>query len=253
MADEGSLAISRLRAEKPLGLPAVSVDLGSFLATAREVGTDAGLLLLTVRALTMRHNGPVPLRELRWVLGASRHTIRKWLNALERSGLAVWHDEGGQLRLDVASTETERTLFSPDDAPGVMHRVPTFWFVRTLPLVGRRAFMVYLYLRSRERAAGLTAPLTLGMVVRACALRRAASAAQALRRLRRAGLVTLAGGHGRFMLTDPPPLRRWERLVLAWLASGALPVTALGRLAFKTVVALLSLALLGVAYLALPR
>jgi len=253
MADESSLAVTRLRAEKPLGLPAVSVDLGSFLATAREVGTDAGLLLLTVRALTMRHNGPIPLRELRWVLGATRRTVRRWLDALERSGLAVWHDDGGLLRVDVASTETERTLFSPDDAPGVVHRIPTFWFVRTLPLVGRRAFMAYLYLRSRERAAGLTAPMTLGMVARACALRSAGSAARALGRLRRAGLVTVASGHGRFMLTDPPPLSRWERLALSWRVAGVVPVTPLGCLAAQTVVALLALALLALAYLALAR
>ena len=123
MRDATSLALSRLRPEKPLGLPALSVDLGSFLATAREVGTDAGLLLLTVRALTMRRNGPVSLHELSWVLRAPRRSIRRWLNALEQSGLAVWHDEGGLLRLDVAATETERTLFSPDDAPGVVHRI----------------------------------------------------------------------------------------------------------------------------------
>lgn len=253
MADEGSLLISRLRPEKPLGLPALSVDLGSFLATAREVGMDAALLLLTARALTMRRHGPVTLAELRWVLGARRRTIRRWLNALERSGLAVWHDDGGVLRIDVASMETERTLFSPDDAPGVIHRLPTFWFVRTLPLVGRRAFLVYLYLRSRERAAGLTAPLTLGMVARACALRSAGSSAWALRRLRRAGLVTVGGGHGRFMLTDPPPLTRWERTVLSWKASGVFPVTVLGCLAAETATTLLVLALVLLVYLALAR
>ncbi len=253
MADDGSLAISRLRPEKPLGLPALSVDLGSFLATAREVGTDAALLLLTARALSLRRRGPVALAELRWVLRATRRTIRRWLDALERSGLAVWHDDGGMLRLDVASTETEHTLFSPDDAPGVVHRLPTYWFVRTLPLVGRRAFLVYLYLRSRERAAGLTAPVTLGMVARSCALRSARVAGRALRRLRRAGLVTVAGGHGRFMLTDPPPLTRLERMVLSWKASGVFPVTVLGCLAAETATALLVLALVLLIYLALAR
>ena len=253
MRDETSLALSRLRPEKPLGLPAVSVDLGSFLATAREVGTDAGLLLLTARALTMRRSGPVAVTELCWVLRATRRSIRRWLNALERSGLAVWHDEGGLLRLDVASMETERTLFSPDDAPGVVHRIPTFWFVRTLPLVGRRAFLVYLYLRSRERAAGLTAPLTLGMVARACALPAPRHAARALRRLRWAGLVAPAGGHGRLMLTDPPPLKRWERLVLSWMASGVLPVTTLGCLAMESAALLLALTIVMLTYLTLAR
>ncbi len=253
MPDDGALAISRLRPERPLGLPALAVDLGSFLATAREVGADALLLLLTARALAMRRHGRVPLDELRWVLGASRRTIRRWLDALERSGLAVWHDERGLLRVDVASTETERTLFAPEDAPGVVHRIPTFWFVRTLPLVGRRAFLVYLYLRSRERAAGLTAPLTLGMVARACGIRSPRQAAWALGRLRRAGLVTTAGGHGRFLLTDPPPLRRWERLLLLWRASGAFPATRLGC-AVLEVGALLAAVVAGaIVYLTLRR
>lgn len=237
MDEDQSLAIVRLRGEKPLGLSALSVDLGSFLATAREVGTDAGLLLLTVRALTVRRNAPIALKELCWVLGARRHAIRRWLDRLERSGLAVWHDDGGLLRLDVASTETERTLFCPDDAPGVVHRVPTFWFVRTLPLVGRRAFLVYLYLRSRERAAGLTSPVSLGMVARACALPTSGSAARAISRLRRARLLGSDGGRHRFLLTDPPPLTRVERLWLSLLASGVLPVTTLGRYALGSAIA----------------
>lgn len=251
MDESQSLAIVRSHGEKPVGLSALSVDLGSFLATAREVGTDAGLLLLSVRALSLRQNAPIAFKELRWVLGAHRRDIRRWLDALERSGLAVWHDDGGLLRLDIAATETERALFSPDDAPGVVHRVPTFWFVRTLPLVGRRAFLVYLYLRSRERAAGFTSPVSLGMVARACALRSSGRAARAIRRLRRARLVSVGGGRHRFLLIDPPALTRAERFWLSLLASGVLPPTLLGRLAFGSaltigltgVVALMFLAL----------
>ena len=105
MDEDQSLAIVRLRGEKPLGLSALSVDLGSFLATAREVGTDAGLLLLTVRALTVRRNAPIALKELCWVLGARRHAIRRWLDRLERSGLAVWHDDGdGLLRFEIEAS-----------------------------------------------------------------------------------------------------------------------------------------------------
>ncbi|MBP7797372.1 MAG: hypothetical protein KA072_01960 [Thermoanaerobaculaceae bacterium] len=237
MDESQSLAVVRSRGEKPLSLSALSVDLGSFLATAREVGTDAGLLLLAVRALTLRQNAPIASKELRWVLGAHLRDIRRWLDALEHSGLVVWHDDGGLLRLDIAATETERTLFSPDDAPGVIHRVPTFWFVRTLPLVGRRAFLVYLYLRSRERAAGLTSPVSLGMVARACGLRSSGRAARAIRCLRRARLVSTDGGRNRFLLTDPPPLTRAERLWLSLLSSGVLPPTPLGRLALACVLA----------------
>ena len=216
--------------EGRLGLTALRVDLGAFLATARTVGVDAGLLLLTVRARALRAGGSVPLRDLGWTLGASERQLRRWLAALETSGLCVWHRSGSSVSLEVASTETERTLFGPDDAPGVIHLVPTHWFVRTLPLLGRRAFLAYLYLRSRERAAGLTEPLTVGAVARACDLPSARQTERALRRLTRAGLIGPAGSRGRFVLADPPPLSRWQRTYLSWLASGALPPTPAGRL-----------------------
>lgn len=218
--------------EGKLGLPSLRVDLGTFLATARTVGADAGLTLLTVRALSLRSRGLVGLRELGWTLGATEREVRRWLRTLEVQGLCVLHESPrGAIRLEVASTETERTLFGPDDAPGVVHLVPSHWFVRTLPLVGRRAFLAYLYLRSRERAAGLTEPLTVGGVARACGLSGVRQTERALRRLQGDRLIARAGPRGRFVLADPPPLTRWQRTYLAWLASGALPPTRRGRIA----------------------
>jgi len=234
--------------EARLGLPALKVDLGTFLATARTVGADAGLTLLTVRALSLRSKGAVPLRELGWTLGGSEGEVRHWLRVLEIRGLCVVHEtRSGSIRLEVASTETERTLFGPDDAPGVVHLVPTHWFVRTLPLLGRRAFLAYLYLRSRERAAGLTEQLTVGGVARACGFSGARQTGRALRRLTRARLIARAGTRGRFVLADPPPLTGRQRKYLAWLASGALPPTRRGRIALAVglvVPFLLALALL---------
>lgn len=223
------LRFVRPREEPPLGLRALTVDLGSLLATEREVGVDAVLLLLTARALALRFGDDVPLDTLGWTLGATRGELLGWLEALERSGLALWTGDASRVELEVVSAETERTLFGPDDEPGVWHRLPTAWFVRTLPLLGRRAFTVYLYLGSRERASGLTAPLTVGGIGRACGLASLRTTRRALRRLTRAGLVAPAGGHGQFVLADPKPLTRWQRRYLSWLAAGALPPTASGR------------------------
>lgn len=222
------IRIARPAQEGPLGSSALAVDLGGFFATAREVGFDPALLLLTLRALMLRSPLGVPVRDLQWTLGAERREVFRWLGFLEDAGLATWQARGNAVTVEVDATEAERTLFGPDDEPGVIHRVPTRWFLRTLPLVGRKAFLVYLYLRSRERASGLTAPLTLGTVARASG-QAPRAAARALRRLRRAGLCADGGGHGRFVLTDPPPLLRFERAYLRWLEAGAIPPTKAGR------------------------
>ncbi len=223
------LRISAPGTEAPIGVSTLTVDLGTFLATAREVGFDPLLLLLTMRALALRGSGNIPLRELRWILGTSIGETLRWLVALEGAGLCVWQASGATVSLEIASTETERTLFGPDDEPGVLHRIPTHWFVRTLPLVGRKAFLTYLYLRSRERLAGLTAPLTIGMIARSSG-QSPRETERSLRRLRRRGLSASAGGHGRFILTDPPPLTAFERTYLKWLSAGAIPPTRAGRI-----------------------
>ncbi len=219
------------QAERPAGVNALRVDLGAFIAAAREVGPDPALLLLTVRALSLRGDVGVQLSDLSWILGVTTGQIFGWLGQLEASGLAVWHARGGVVTIEIASPETERTLFAPEDNPGVVHTLPTHWFIRTLPLLRRRtAFLVYLFLRSHERASGLTGPLTLGSIARACGIKNGISLYLSLARLRRFGLVLPTGKHGRFVLADPPPLTRFQRRYLELLASGALPVTGAGRI-----------------------
>jgi len=245
------IRIARPAQEGPLGPAALAVDLGGFFATAREVGFDPALLLLTLRALMLRAPLGVPVRDLQWTLGAERREVFRWLGFLEDAGLATWQARGNAVTVEVDATEAERTLFGPDDEPGVIHRVPTRWFLRTLPLVGRKAFLVYLYLRSRERASGLTAPLTLGTVARASG-QSPRAAARALRRLRRAGLCADGGGHGRFVLTDPPPLSARERAYLRWLEAGALPPTRTARVRLALGLALPLLVILTGFLLLLP-
>ena len=230
MRDENlHLRISPPVGEPPIGVSTLTVDLGAFLATAREVGFDAGLLLLTMRALAVRSGGRIPVKELSWVLGARFVEIIRWLVALEGAGLCVWHSHGATVSLEISSMETERTLFGPDDAPGVLHRLPVFWFSRTLPLLGRRAFLTYLYLRSHERLAGITEPLTIGSIGRSTG-QSPREVEASLRRLQRHHLTGRVGRFGKYVLTDPPPLSAYQRWYLKWLAAGAIPATPRDRL-----------------------
>lgn len=212
----------------------------------REVGPDPALLLLTLRALLLRQQGSVRLRDLSWVLGVREGSVSGWIGSLSHAGAVVWHEEPGSglLTMEVSDAIPGlRPVFGPEDAPPFLtHAVPTHWFVQVLPLVGRRAFLVFLYLRSRERADGLTAPLLVSSIVRSCRLRGLWHARLLLARLRRRGLVARAGRG--FAVGDPRPPTSWERRLLRLRAEGVLPPTAAGRTALLLAVILLPLLVL---------
>lgn len=229
MAEElHSVRLLRQKAEPPAGGIVLRVDLGACFATAREVGPDPVLLLLTVRALALRDDTAVRISDLCWILSTTPGQIARWLEALEAANLVAWQARGGSLVVEIIRTETERPLFSPEDHPGVVHLVPTVWFLR-LPIVGRRGFLIYLFLRSHERAASITEPVTLRAIAQAAGIRTGLGLRLVLARLARARIVTPTGKHGRFVVTDPPPPTRWQRRYLNLLASGALPPTRSGR------------------------
>jgi len=236
--------------EPPLGLSVLGVDLGAFFLAVREIGPDAALVLLTARALALRNRTASSFRSLGWILGMSPAKVLRSLRRLSDAGAIVWHDEAdrGVLAVEVASElPGDRPLFGPDDVPPFStHALPTHWFVQALPLVGRRAFLAYLYLRSRERRDGLTHPLLLAALVRACRLRWNWQGRLLLARLRRRGLVSPIGG-SRFAVFDPRPPSGRERRYLRLLELGLLPPTGAGRLALAAAVvaplALIALAL----------
>ena len=245
------LKLVRSAREAPLGLSLLGIDLGAFFWSVRDIGADPALVLLTSRALALRRGGTVSFHDLGWVLGLRRGGVLRALRRLSDTGAIVWHDEAGQgvIAIEVVpELPGERALFGPDDVPPFStHALPTHWFVQAVPLMGRRAFLAYLYLRSRERRDGLTPPILVSALVRACHLRWVWQARVLLWRLRRRALVAPVGGW-QFAVLDPRPPSAVERQFLRLLELGLLPPTTLGRrvlvLAFVIPVAALAYALL---------
>lgn len=237
--------------EPSLGLSLLGIDLGAFFMAVRDIGADPALVLLTSRALALRRGGAVEFRDLGWVLGMGRRSVLRALRRLSDAGAIVWHEEAGRGVVAVelvGELPGERPIFGPDDAPPFStHALPTHWFVQALPLLGRRAFLAYLYLRSREQRDGLTPPLLVSAVVRGCRLRWVWQARLVLWQLGRRSLVAPIGG-SRFAVLDPHPPSGAERRLLRLLELGLLPPTALGRralvFAFAVPVTVVALALL---------
>ena len=223
--------------EPSLGLSLLGIALGAFFLAVREIGPDPALVLLVARALALRNRSAVSFRTLGWVLGMRRAAVLRSLRKLSDAGAIVWHDEAdrGVIAVEViGELPGERPLFGPDDVPPFStHAIPTHWFVQVLPLGGRRAFLAYLYLRSRERRDGLTPPLLVTALVRACRLRWQWQGRLVLARLRRRGLVSPIGG-SRYAVLDPRPPSGRDRRFLRLLELGLLPPTAMGRLALVT-------------------
>lgn len=218
----------------------LGVDLGAFFVTVREVGRDPALVLLAARALTLRGQAAVTFQALGWVLGLSRRAVVRCLRRLSDAGAIVWHEEAGRGVIAVEVVDELpglRPLFGPDDTPPFSsHALPTHWFVQAVPTYGRRTFVAYLYLRSRERRDGLTPPVLLAGIARACRLRSVAEARLLLWRLRRRGVVVPIGGH-RYAVLDPRPPTADERRMLRLRELGLVPPTVTGRaLLFGTVV-----------------
>ena len=231
----------------------LGIDLGAFFLTVRDIGADPALVLLTARALAIRGSGAVTFRDLGWVLGLGRRRVVGSLRRLSGAGAIVWHEEAGRGVIAVEIVPDlpgERPLFGPEDTPPFStHALPSHWFVQSLPIVGRRAFLAYLYLRSRERRDGLTPPLLLSAVVRACRFRWVWQARVALLQLRRRRLIALGAGH-RFAVMDPRPPSGGQRRLLRLLELGLLPPTSNGRRALASA-ALIPVALVVLALLSL--
>ena len=232
--------------EPPLGLSLLGVDLGAFFVSAREIGPDPALALLAARALTLRRRGAVSFHDLGWVLGMRQRGVLHALRRLSDAGAIVWHEEAGR---GVVAVEVvgeipgARPLFGPEDTPPFStHALPTHWFVQVLPLVGRRAFLAYLYLRSRERRDGLTPPLLVSALVRACRLRWQWQGHRVLRLLQRHRLVIPVGGQ-RYAVLDPRPPTSLQRRFLRLLEVGALPPTRAERAALLAAAIVLPLLL----------
>ena len=209
-----SLRILRQRGMPADGVTMLAADLGAVFRSVEVVGPDAALLLLTIRALRQRSGGRLALRDLEWIMHASPARLSAWLNRLAAGGLLVYDRTNGTI--DVEFPEIPSGPVSAESSVvsfAIRHELPTHWFIHVLPRIGRRAYLVYLYLLLCD---GKSAPSSfeLAVLMRALALRTAFQARWCLWRLARAGLVTREGRS--LVLHDPPPLtsseRRWLRL-----------------------------------------
>jgi hypothetical protein len=209
-----SLRILQKRGMPTDGVTTLAADLGAVFRSLDVVGSDAALLLLTMRALRQRSGGRMALRDLEWIMQASRATVGTWLDRLGANGLLVYDRTNGTI--DVEFPESAALSPSTEAAAPflpIRHELPTHWFIHVLPRIGRRAFLVYLYLLTCD---GRSAPSTveIWVLARETALPSVLHARWSLWRLTRAGLIRREGRG--MVVHDPPPLtpseRRWLRL-----------------------------------------
>lgn len=222
------------RSTAPDGLVTLATDLSAFFHGARSFGADTALFLLTLRALRQRSLFGVHAHDLAWTLGLTRRAVRRRLHRLARLGLIVFRDSGANLiYVEFTGDEPKPGIFSPTVSdPMATLALPTHWILEILPSVGRRPFLAYLYLRSRE--ADERAGLLLSSLAPAIGCRMTICARLALWRLRCAGLVRMSGGT--LVVHDPPPISRWTRVILRLRAAGLLPASAIGRAALMLIV-----------------
>jgi hypothetical protein len=244
LREETDLIFRHPRAEPPEGLVVVRLDLAAFFDLAERIGQDEALVLLVIKALRTRY-GPFRLRmyDLAWRMRTGNRRVNHWLDRLARHGLIVYtiQDlfEKDTVEVEIVGAPTG-TLFQHH----ALHVLPTHWVEHALPLLGRRSFLVLLFLVSAEDRAAFH----MDHLVRAVGLRGRWHATWHLRRLRRHGVLQQGRDGGGLIVTDPPQPSRLQQLRLRFLRQPYL------RSAFLQIAALaLLLALLLAGLVALHR
>ena len=210
LREETDLIFRHPRREPPEGIVVVRVDLHALFTVAQAVGPDEALLLLVIKALRTRY-GPFRLRmyDLAWRMRVGNRRVNRWLDRLVRHGLIVY-----TLQDLFAKDTVEVEIVSAQGAVAfdyrARHELPTHWIEHALPLLGRRTFLVLLFLLSTEDLAAFH----LDRLVEATRLRGRWHAALHLRRLKRYGVLTSGEDGGQLRLADPPPPSRFQQLVL---------------------------------------
>ena len=233
-------------AEPSDGQSAITVDLSGFALLCGRVGRDAALCYLLLRAMRVRAaRGRATLHDLAWPLRATERHVRRWLRQLAAADLLVFAVErtatGEQLAFEFPA---QTPLRSPERAwpPSAArtHALPTIWFVQALPLLGRDAFALYLALLGHEPLRAPVADVHLPAVAQAIGITGAWRRC-AVRRLVRAGALTIEGTRGTVREPAPPTAR--ERRLLRFLSVPSLPamLRELGLLLLALLLALLSL------------
>lgn len=231
--------------EPPDGQTAITADLSGFALLAGRVGRDAALLYLLLRAVRVRGaRGTATLHSLGWPLRARDGDVRAWLDRLARADLLAYSIEptGDALAVEFLP---QAPLRAPEQVwpPSVARRqvLPTIWFVQSLPLLGRDAFALYLALLGHEPVRARATDVRLAVIAQSIGITNAWRQRRAVRRLVRAGALTLDGMRG--TVREPMPPTPQQRRLLRFLAVPFLPA-ALRELAALAVALTLAIAAL---------
>jgi hypothetical protein len=203
------------RAEPAEGVSTVRADLSAFFIVVGRVGRNEALLLLLTKALRQR-TGLLALRvnDLAWILRVSNRRVLHWLDRLVRERLVVYHVED-LWGVDTVIVEIVGGVAAPSTFERTIHSdLPTHWFVQVLPIIGRTTFTVFLYFLWCEPQRSET---HVDHLVETAALRGRAHANAHLRRLHAHGML-VPNASGGFVVRDPEPPTRLQRLQLRFLA-----------------------------------
>jgi hypothetical protein len=246
--DSVSIRILCARGTPPDGMMTLRVDLAEFFRLIADVGRDAALLLLTIRALRQRSGGGIRIHDLAWVTGASTARIRLWLDQLVAAGSLVYDATNGTVDVELPEPATPTWADIHPPAIPLRYELPTHWFIHVLPRLGRGTFVAYLYLLRRD---GMSAPATLEIasLAREARLGTSLHARWHLRRLRRHGLIRPDKATESLVVVDPPPLTRGAR---RWLRRRRMAGTA-QRWMWFALAALVALAIIAVLLVARTR
>jgi hypothetical protein len=209
LREETDLIFRHPRAEPAEGIVVVRVDLKLVFELAQQVGADEALLLVVIKALRTRY-GPFRLRiyDLAWRMGVGNRRVNRWLNRLVKHGLIVYTIQD-LFEKDTVEVEIVRRQPQTTFDHGARHELPTHWMEHALPLLGRRTFLVLLFLLSSEEIASFH----IDRLVEAARLHGRWHAALHLRRLRRHGILRPSDS-GSFIVADPRPPSRMQQLRL---------------------------------------
>jgi hypothetical protein len=188
----------------------VRVDLKALFSVAKSVGADEALLLLVIKALRTRY-GPFRLRmyDLAWRMRVGNRRVNRWLDRLVQRGHIVYTLQD-LFEKDTVEVEIVSAKGTAIFDYRMRHEIPTHWVEHSLPLLGRRTFLVLLFLLSVEDLAAFH----IDHLVVAARLRGRWHAAIHLRRLRRYGILTAGEDAGTLKLADPLPPSRLQHLRL---------------------------------------
>lgn len=204
--------------EPPEGLLVMKVDIARFFQLIAEIGRKEALLLLVIRAFRIRENMlDVNVQDVAVAMRMSNRGIIRLLDRLERQRLIVYTVKPLPLvktRIDRAKVEFVGRPASELFNFHVKQEIPTHLIETFLPLKGIVAFLVFLYLVWCE----IERPyLDVDHLVSTVQLRGRLHAVWHLRHLRRIGLLVRDPEGGGFIVCDPAPPTKLERLRLRFL------------------------------------